>query len=186
MIRQCSVPSSLFLLRCGWRDCSTQLWLQHWDTFADAIQPGVAPETDHASVLWRMSKKRRMALWRELSPKLRVTTLGISGNFSDKCFFDDEEFCALFPHKRSLQSVHTLSLSFCWGLSDYSIDKFIAAGGGSSLKSLRFHCECIAFETQFPCCCFPLISWSSLFFILRLFQMFGISAYIHHVMSIFL
>lgn len=116
-----------------------KLWLQHWDTFADAIQPGVAPETDHASVLWRMSKKRRMALWRELSPKLRVTTLGISGNFSDKCFFDDEEFCALFPHKRSLQSVHTLSLSFCWGLSDYSIDKFIAAGGGSSLKSLRFH-----------------------------------------------
>ena len=91
--------------------------------------------------LWRMSKEKRVLLWKELKPQLQLRELELGGEWNGvRCPVDDEELEILCP-KSSLYELQQLLLHAAGRVTDCGLQALASAGCGAQLTSLTLSCE---------------------------------------------
>ena len=93
--------------------------------------------------LWRMSREKRVLLWKKLQPQLQLRELGLggeSGFMGTKCPVDDEELAILCP-KGSLHKLQRLLLQAADRVTDSGLRVLASAGCGAQLTSLPLSSE---------------------------------------------
>ena len=96
------------------------------------------PDAPHVRSLWKMSKEKRIQVWKELQPQMQLHELELGGDREwdgVKCPVDGEELAVLCP-QGSLEELQQLVLQDTTRVTDDGFCVLVSAGCGVQLTSL--------------------------------------------------
>ena len=101
------------------------------------------PDTGAVRALWRMSRDKRLQVWRILGRFREVKQLELGGEHGFSCPVDAEELFSLLPEGADpLAQMGSLLLWSCTSCDDAFLRALSAAGCGASLTSLALVGTC--------------------------------------------